>query len=123
MRAIDLGTLEANANQKFSWAIALKRPDGLPYDLTGCAFVCSVKKTAQPSQSLVPIACSITAPATGVVVFSYSQADSVALVADGVTPTQTTKYHVEANLAYADDNTHPSERFVWTLSVSPGGGA
>lgn len=121
MRYTDCGTLDANANQKFSWGLQFSTSAGGAYDLTGCVMTCQIRATAQPATALVTPTITVTTPTTGAATFSYTQAQSAALIAPGITPAQTAKFHVEVDLAYADDSTHPSERFVWVLAVSPGG--
>ena len=121
MRYTDCGTLYALANQKFQWGLNFSKLDGTPYDLTGCAITCQIRATAQPGTPLITPTVTFSSPTTGVSTYSYTQAQSASLPTPGITPSQTAKFHVEADVAYADDPTHPSERFVWMLDVSPGG--
>jgi hypothetical protein len=118
---VDCDRLDANANQKFTWNLVISKADGTPYDLTGCAATCQIRATAQPGTPLVTPTATFATPANGTITFAYNKTQSAALLAPGQTPSQSAKFHVEVDLAYADDPTSPSARFVWMLAVSPGG--
>jgi hypothetical protein len=121
MRYTDCGTLDANANQKLTWGLQCGTT-AAPFDLTGCAVTCQIRATAQPGTPIITPSVSLGAdPTLGVLTFSYTQAQAASFVVPGVTPPAVSKFYVEADLAYSDDPTHPSERFWWTISVSPGG--
>lgn len=109
-------------NQKDSFVLQFTPPTGT--DLTGCVVSCRV---LQDANAVVPL---MTPSVTTVMVgntleatFSWTQAQSALLPADGARFSQISFFPIEVDVAFPDDPTEEAMRFVSNLAVSPGGNA
>lgn len=91
-------------------------------DLTGAVATCRVVSGPEAKTALMtPDATSVMVGSVLEVTFSWTQEQSLSLSVHGTTFQQMKSLPLQVDLAFADDPTHPTMRFVGNLVVSPGG--
>jgi hypothetical protein len=107
-------------NQKDAFTLVFKPSPGA--DLTGAVVICNVLGGPNSTTAiLVPTVETVMVGVNLEATFSWTQAQSAMLPANGTAFTSLTSLPIEVDVAFADDTTHPAMRFVSNLVISPGG--
>jgi len=120
-RNTNLGEIDANANMKFTLQLNAKDSAGAAYNLTGCTITAQIRANAQPSTPLITPTVAFATPTNGQITISCTQVQMAGLAALGTDPEIRAKYFLEVDIAYADDSTHPADKFTGWIRLSPGG--
>ena len=119
-KALDLGTIPANANQEGSFVVQLSPPTG--GTLVGAAVTCQIGTTAQPSSVILKPTVTTSMVGNDLrATCSWTKEQSVALEANAKKFTEPTMYRICVDLALAGNTTSPVFRFFGELAVTPGG--
>ena len=108
--------IKTSAHQKDGFHLTITPAQGV--SLVGAVVTCQIRSTINAGKALVvPSIASSVVNSNLEVDFTWTQEQSDAFPV-GATPG---KFVIEVDLAFADDPTHPSVRFVGNLLVAPGG--
>jgi hypothetical protein len=108
--------IKTAAHQKDGFHLLITPAAGV--SMVGAVVTCQIRKTLAAGRALITPSISSSVVGWNLETdFTWTQEQS-----DALTPSEAVqKFIIEIDLAFADDPTHPSVRFVGSLVVSPGG--